>query len=322
MLAETSTANGASLSSSSRGERGTGRLLGGALFAAAQHAVLLERVLAAWDKCTAQNLKRRSLAAWAQAAREARENAGWPMMVQILEEEVERLGDCYDEQARCADILRKELQEERSRRLQMEQIQSPAFALPLTWSGGVPAVSRGPPDVAQLGSSCATPQAGRTGAGSIGAACFWPAAVPRGMPSFSSASSVASGGSSFESTGYIPRFPGSASTMDCPDPADDERARKLASTVQFLFLHIACQHWGTLREAHRSCCDRAGCVSRRAFTGLVVEVLGKSLGVAAELLAEVVGVVWPSLDLKGSGVVGEADFLRLAAHGGMITTSW
>mmetsp|Transcript_90761 Transcript_90761/g.270921 ORF Transcript_90761/g.270921 Transcript_90761/m.270921 type:complete len:291 (-) Transcript_90761:40-912(-) len=290
MMAQANHASAAPRTGCVRESRGPGRLLGGALFAAAQHAVLFDRVLLAWDRSFGQRLKRWSLAAWAQAAREARGSAGWALMVQMLEEEVERLGRRCDEKSQSAEVLQKKVQQERARRCRLEQMQGPVRASPVAPRG-------------QTGGACLTP----------GATCLWPSTIARASSSSASCSdSMASGDTDIRT---LP-------CLDLATPPGDDSAGRLASSLHFLFVHALLQRCGTLREAYRSCCDQAGWVSRRAFTGLVVEVLGQSPGATAELLAEVVGVVWPKLDAYGSGAIGEADFLRLSAGSVMSRPGW
>jgi len=251
-----------------------GRILGGALFAAAQHAVLFERVMAAWDRHSGLMLKRWLLAAWAQAASEFRlEREGGPLLFRFLEEEVEQL-------SRSAELLRTEaLQQQRAE--QQERLRHQR-----EWE-----------------------------------ASSWYPQIAEGQSTSVDAS--AHGGSSLVE-GIITESESNIATSS----TNGTEAERLAHTVAFLFWH-AVQHWcNSPSVAHSCCCDQAGRVSRRAFTGLVVKVLGVSSGLAARntagraadaatigLLAEVVGAVWPLLDPTGSGVVHKAAFLHLAEAG-------
>jgi len=258
-----------------------GHILGGALFAAAQHAALFERVMAAWDRHSGLVLKRWLLAAWVQAANETRlEREGGPLLFRFLEEEVEQL-------SRSAELLRSEVEQERLRNQRVVE------------------AGKGFPQTVERQDSFV--DASALGGGSL----------VKGTNAKSEGNPATSCGNGCDDLSSQLCQDNIAMSDTCEYLRNNQgtATERLVRAVAFLFWHTVRRSCNSPLVAHSSCCDQAGRVSRRAFAGLVVRVLGVSSGLAAGLLAEVVGAVWPMLDPTGTGVVSKETFLHLAESG-------
>jgi len=272
-----------------------------------------ERMLAAWTASSARSLKRCLLASWAQAARAARKDGR--VLHRMLERELERVGAQCAEEARCAELLREELEQERLRRgcawqlaqQCMEEARRAEELLTLEKErslrlSAAPSPAPPSPPVNGQGSIHAAPPSPFAGDDLPAQQLLTPRmSFPPSLPAYSGCCTTGAG------AGALP-----------PPPLrlkeDHERSERIASAVAFLFRHCVEHRFGGAKEAYTRCRDESGCVSRRSFTGLVVEVLGTSSGAAAGLLAEVVGAVWPLLDPGGDGAVREEGFVRLLAE--------